>query len=79
MSSTNTNSNSDPTSPSPDDERVIQYDDDRFGDLYVVHLAGDRVLRVERFIDRVGFDPIVYLSLADVPTAQRHAIEQLLP
>ena len=57
----------------------ITYFDDRTGDKYVVFRdeSGD-FAHAQRYLDRVGCDPIPYERLADLPSCVRGAIESVL-
>lgn len=57
---------------------IIEYYDQRFGDTYVVETDGQTCSRITRYVDRIGFDPIHYDSLSDVPTRARTEIERLI-
>jgi hypothetical protein len=65
--------------PCPSHERTIHYYDERFGDTYVVTLVNEKFSHCARYLDKIGRDPIWYYALSEIPAAQRHAIENLLP
>ena len=59
--------------------RRLTYYDNRFGDTYEIHIDDDGEFEsAYRFPDRIGFSPIIYDSITEIPTFHRRAIENLL-
>ena len=59
--------------------RQLTYYDSRFGDTYEIHVDEDGEFEsAYRFPDRIGFNPIVYDSIHEIPSFHRRAIEELL-
>jgi hypothetical protein len=57
----------------------LSYYDIRFGDTYEIHIDDNGEFEsAYRFPDRIGYCPIIYDSINEIPTFHRRAIEELL-
>jgi hypothetical protein len=60
-------------------KRRLSYYDSRFGDTYEIHIDEEGEFEsAYRFPDRIGFSPIIYDSVSEIPSFHRRAIEDLL-